>query len=109
MSIFKMTSNQYFANISFQILPNNKKIDIFKIYTKNAVEKCSRWKPSNSKSKSGNRFVGHPVFHYIQYNIHSLDITKKEEVRRGKEACGKPNNDDDEEVECGIVKEIQKQ
>ena len=92
----------------FQISLNNKKIDIFKIYTKNAVEKCSRWKPSNSKSKSGNRFVGHPVFHYIQYNIHSVDITKKEEVRRGKEACGKPNNDDDEEVECGIVKEIQK-
>ena len=45
--------------------------------------------------------------HTIQHTFF-LDITKKEEVRRGKEACGKPNNDDDEEVECGIVKEIQK-
>ncbi len=62
-----MTSQQYFANISVQISLNNKELDIFKIYTKRAVEKCPRWnfqtlrKPRNSKNKSGNRFAGHPV------------------------------------------------
>ena len=52
-----MTSHQYFANISIHIPPNNKQIDIFKIYTKWPFEKCPRWrsqtpkKPRSSKSK----------------------------------------------------------
>ena len=40
MLTFEMTSYQYFANISIPISPNNKNLDIFKIYTKWAVEKC---------------------------------------------------------------------
>ena len=42
MLTFEMISPQYFANISVQISENNKKLDIFKIYTKWAVEKCLR-------------------------------------------------------------------
>ena len=38
MLSFKMTSLQYVDNISFHILPNNKKLDISKIYMKWAVE-----------------------------------------------------------------------
>ena len=60
---------QYFDNISFHISPpNNKKLDIFKIYTKWAVEKCLIWnfqtprKSRNSKNKSGHCFAGHPVY-----------------------------------------------
>ena len=62
-----MISPKYFANISVQISPNNKKLDIFKIYMKWAVEKCPRWKfyayrkPRNSKNKSVYSIVGHPV------------------------------------------------
>ena len=57
MLTFEMISLQYFANITVQISPNNKKLDIFKIYTKWAVEKCPRWsfqtprKLRNSKQK----------------------------------------------------------
>ena len=36
-----MISQQYFANISVQITPNNKKLDIFKIYTKNVQDGIS--------------------------------------------------------------------
>ena len=67
MLSFKMTSLQYFDNISFYISPKNKKMDISKIYTKWAVEKCPIWnfqtprKPRNSKNKSGHCFAGHPV------------------------------------------------
>ena len=52
-----MISLQCFGYISVQISPNNKNLDIFKIYTKWAVEKCPRWnfyayrKPRNSKTK----------------------------------------------------------
>ena len=62
-----MISLQYFANKSVQISPNNNKMDIFKIFTKRAVEKCPIWnfqtprKPRNSKNKSGNNIAGHPV------------------------------------------------
>ena len=62
-----MTSLYYFANISFHISPNDKKMDISKIYTKWAVEKCPEWnfkipwKPRNSKNKSVYSFTGHPV------------------------------------------------
>ena len=62
-----MTSLQYFDNISFHISPNNKKLDISKIYTKWAVEKCpsrnlqTPRKLRNSKIKSGQCFAGHPV------------------------------------------------
>ena len=38
-----MTSLQYFDNISFYISPKNKKLNISKIYTKWAVEKCPIW------------------------------------------------------------------
>ena len=67
MLTFKITSLWCFANISVHILPKNKTLDIFKIYTTWPVEKCPRWnfwtprKPRNSKNKSGNRFAGHPV------------------------------------------------
>ena len=37
---FEMTSLKYFDNISFNISPNDKKLDSSKIYTKWAVEKC---------------------------------------------------------------------
>ena len=43
MLTIPMPSLQYFGNISVQISPNNKKMDIFEIYTKRAVEKCPRW------------------------------------------------------------------
>ena len=43
MLTFKFTSSWYFANISVHISPNNKNLDIFKIYMKWAVEKCPRW------------------------------------------------------------------
>ena len=42
MLTFKISSLWYFANISVRISPNTKKLDIFKIYTKWAVEKCPR-------------------------------------------------------------------
>ena len=62
-----MTSLYYFDNISFYISPKDRKLDISKIYTKWAVEKCPRWnfyaprKPRNSKNKSVYSFGGHPV------------------------------------------------
>ena len=68
---FKMTSSQYFGNISVQISPNNNKLDIFEIYTKRGVGKCPRWtfltlrKPRKSINKSGNSFGGHPVLLHI--------------------------------------------
>ena len=40
---FEMTSLKYFDNISFHISLNDKKLDISKIYTKWAVEKCPIW------------------------------------------------------------------
>ena len=43
MFTFKMVSLLYFANILVQISLNNKKLDIFKIFTKWAVEKSPRW------------------------------------------------------------------
>ena len=64
---FRMTSLQYFDNISFHISPNNKEFDISKIYTKWAVENCPIWnfqtprKLRDSKNKSGHWFAGHPV------------------------------------------------
>ena len=67
MLTFEMIAPQYFANISVQISPNNKNLDIFKIYTNWAVEKYPTWnfyaprKPRNSKNKSGYSIVGHPV------------------------------------------------
>ena len=74
-----MISPQYFANILVQISPNNKKSDIFKIYTKWAVKKCPRWnfyacrKPRNSKNKSVYSIVGHPVFFiFIVIDEHKL-------------------------------------
>ena len=39
---FEITSLWYFANILVHIAPNYRKLDIFKIYTKWAVEKCQR-------------------------------------------------------------------
>ena len=36
-------AKQYFGNISFHISPNNKELDISKIYTKWAVKKCPIW------------------------------------------------------------------
>ena len=63
-----MTSLKYFDNISFHISPNDKKLDISKIYMKWGVEKCPIWnfktprKPRNSINKSGNSFGGHPVY-----------------------------------------------
>ena len=62
-----MTYMQYFDDISFHISPNNKKLDISKIYAKWAVEKCSIWnfqtpiKLRNSKNKSVQIISGHPV------------------------------------------------
>ena len=62
-----MNTLQYFRNISVQISSNNKKLDIFEICTKRAVEKCPRLnfqtprKPKSSKNKSGTSFAGHPV------------------------------------------------
>ena len=51
MLILKMTSLSYFGNISVQISLNVKKLDIFKIYTKRAVDpkeaekfKIQKWK-----------------------------------------------------------------
>ena len=38
MLTFKITSLQYFANISAQIKPNNKQLDIFEIYTKGLLK-----------------------------------------------------------------------
>ena len=77
-----MISPQYFANISVQISPNNKKLDIFKIYTKGAVEKCPRWnfqayrKPRNSKNKSVYNIVGHPVCHDVTcHDVICCDVT----------------------------------
>ena len=64
---FKMTSSQYFVNISVQISPNNNELDIFEIYTEREVGKCPRWtfltirKLRKSINKSGNSFDGHPV------------------------------------------------
>ena len=64
---FKTTSSQYLGNISVQISPNDKKLDIFEIYMKRGVRKCLRWtflalrKPRKSINKSGNSFGGHPV------------------------------------------------
>ena len=58
---------QYFGNILVKILPNNDKMNIFRIYTESAIEKCLRQnfyayrKPRNSKNKSGYSIVGHPV------------------------------------------------
>ena len=43
MLTFKITSLWYLANISVYISPDNEKLDIFKIYTKWAVEKCTIW------------------------------------------------------------------
>ena len=43
MLSFEMTSLKYFDNISFHISPNDKKLDISKIYMKWAVEKCPIW------------------------------------------------------------------
>ena len=68
---FKMTSSQYFGNISVQISPNNNELDIFEIYTEREVGKCPRWtfltlrKPRKSINKSGNSFGGHPVLLHI--------------------------------------------
>ena len=68
---FKMTSSQYFGNISVQISPNNNKLDIFEIYTKRSVGKCLRWtfltlrEPRKSINKSGNSFGEHPVLLHI--------------------------------------------
>ena len=48
----------------------NIKLDLIKIYTERAVGKCPRWnfytprKLRNSKKKSRNSFVGHPVHCY---------------------------------------------
>ena len=42
MLISRMNTLQYFCNISVQISPNNKKMDIFEICTKRAVGKCPR-------------------------------------------------------------------
>ena len=77
MLAFKISSLRYFANIWVHISPHTKKLDIFKIYTKWAVEKCPRgnfWtprKPRNPENKSGNSIVGHPVLGisqaYIRY------------------------------------------
>ena len=67
MLTFQMPYLQYFGNISIQISPNIKKLYIFEIYTKRAVEKCPRWnfqtprKPRNSRNKSGYSFKRHPV------------------------------------------------
>ena len=41
--ILRMTAFYYFVNISVQISPNNKNLDIFKIYMERAIEKCPRW------------------------------------------------------------------
>ena len=40
MLTFKMTSLQYLSNIQVQILPNNKRLDIFQINTERALETC---------------------------------------------------------------------
>ena len=62
-----MTSSQYFGNILVKILPNDNKMDILRIYTERAIEKCQRWdfqtswKPRTSKSKSVDSFAGYPV------------------------------------------------
>ena len=67
---------QYFGNILFKISPNNNKMDIFRIYTERAIEKCQRrnflipWKLRNSKNKSVYSFAGHPV----QSNLVFLSI-----------------------------------
>ena len=45
----KMTASKYFGNISVQISPNDKKVDILKFYTERAVEKCLRWKSAKPK------------------------------------------------------------
>ena len=58
----------YFGNILVKISPNNNKMDIFRIYTKRAIEKCQRWnfqtpwKPRNTNNKSVYIFAGHPVY-----------------------------------------------
>ena len=56
-----------FANISVHILPNNKNLDIFKIYMERAIEKCPRWifqtprKLLNLMSNIMTFFFKHPV------------------------------------------------
>ena len=58
---------QYFGNILVKISPNNIKMDIFRIYTEEAIEKCQKWnfstpwKPRNSKNESVYSFARHPV------------------------------------------------
>ena len=37
-----MTSLLYFGNISVEILSNNNKMNLFRIYTEKAVEKCPK-------------------------------------------------------------------
>ena len=43
MLSFKMTSPYCFANILVYFSPNDKKVDIFKVYAERAVEKRPRW------------------------------------------------------------------
>ena len=85
--MFKMTLLWYFANISVQILPNNKKVDIFKLYTEMAVEKCPRWnfwthkKPRSSKNESGYSFARHSV----AQKLSELELTQnKVNLSKGK-------------------------
>ena len=40
---FKMTSPYCFADILVNFSPNDKKVDIFKVYAERAVEKCKSW------------------------------------------------------------------
>ena len=69
----------YFANILVQILRNNKKLDIFRIYTKWAVVKCPIWnfyaprKPRNSKNQKCIQYCGTPC----KRNTHAEDTPEK--------------------------------
>ena len=67
MLTFRINSLRYFANISFHISPNNKKLDLFVIYTKWVLkivqDGISRLLGSREiqKNKSVYSIVGHPV------------------------------------------------
>ena len=92
---FKMTSLYYFGNNLIQVSPINKKMDIFKIYTERAVEKCPRWifetprKPRNLPKTRVSVFFDSPcIFQYCLFlmprriNCNNASCAKKKNRER---------------------------
>ena len=89
-----MTSSQYFGNILVKILPNNNKMDIFRIYTEGATENCLRpnfqtpWKGRNSKKQKCVQFCGTPcslktILHYLRiYETTILEYLRENSLRQ---------------------------